>query len=133
VPVPGALDRRPASGHSFVDYGSDEYTVGRPHPMIDPTVRDAAMAQALEESGVAAVLIDIVIGFGAHEDPAGAAARVVGGAGESRPAVVASVIGTDFDPQHRASQVRKLEQAGILVAPSNARAAELALAISRLR
>jgi len=133
VPVPGALDRRPASGHSFVDYGSDEYTVGRPHPMIDPTVRDAAMAQALEESGVAAVLIDIVIGFGAHEDPAGAAARVVGGAGDSRPAVVASVIGTDFDPQHRASQVRKLEQAGILVAPSNARAAELALAISRLR
>jgi hypothetical protein len=46
---------------------------------------------------------------------------------------VASVVGTDFDPQHRASQVRKLEQAGILVAPSNARAAELALAISRLR
>ncbi len=133
APVPGALRERPASGHSFVDYGADEYTVGRPHPMIDPTVRDAAMAQALEESGVAVVLIDIVIGFGAHSDPAGAAARVVGGAGESRPAVVASVVGTDFDPQHRASQVRKLEQAGILVAPSNARAAELALAISRLR
>ncbi len=133
APVPGALPQRPASGHSFVDYGADEYTVGRPHPMIDPTVRDAAMAQALEESGTAVVLIDIVIGFGAHADPAGAAARVVGGAGESRPAVVASVVGTDFDPQHRASQVRKLEQAGILVAPSNARAAELALAISRLR
>lgn len=133
VPVAGALAARPASGHSFVDYGADEYTVGRPHPMIDPTVRDAAMAQALEDSGTAVVLIDIVIGYGAHADPAGAAARVVGGAGESRPAVVASVIGTDLDPQHRASQVRKLEQAGILVAPSNARAAELALAISRLR
>jgi FdrA protein len=133
APVPGSMAQRPASGHSFVDYGADEYTVGRPHPMIDPTVRDAAMAQALEESGAAVVLIDIVIGFGAHADPAGAAARVVGGAGESRPAVVASVVGTDFDPQHRASQVRKLEQAGILVAPSNARAAELALAISRLR
>jgi hypothetical protein len=101
--------------------------------MIDPTVRDAALAQALEETGVAVVLVDIVIGFGAHEDPAGAAARVVGAVGDQRPAVVASVVGTDFDPQHRASQVRKLEQAGILVAPSNARAAELALAISRLR
>ena len=133
APVHGALPSKPASGHSFVDYGADEYTVGRPHPMIDPTVRDAALAQALEESGVAVVLVDIVIGFGAHEDPAGAAARVVGAAGDQRPAVVASVIGTDFDPQHRASQVRKLEQAGILVAPSNARAAELALAISRLR
>jgi FdrA protein len=133
VPVAGALPARPASGHTFVDYGADEYTVGRPHPMIDPTVRDAAMAQALEDSGTAVVLIDIVIGYGAHADPAGAAAQVVGGAGQSRPAVVASVVGTDLDPQHRASQVRKLEQAGILVAPSNARAAELALAISRLR
>lgn len=133
VPVAGALDARPASGHSFVDYGADEYTLGRPHPMIDPTVRDAAMAQALEDSGTAVVLIDIVIGNGAHADPAGAAARVVGGAGSSRPAVVACVVGTDLDPQHRAGQVRKLEQAGILVAPSNARAAELALAISRLR
>ncbi len=133
APVPGALPVKPASGHSFVDYGADEYTVGRPHPMIDPTVRDAALAQALEESGVAVVLIDIVIGFGAHEDPAGAAARVVGAVGDQRPAVVACVVGTDLDPQHRASQVRKLEQAGILVAPSNARAAELALAISRLR
>ena len=91
------------------------------------------MVTAAAGSDAAVVLVDIVIGFGAHEDPAGAAARVVGAVGDQRPAVVASVIGTDFDPQHRASQVRKLEQAGILVAPSNARAAELALAISRLR
>ncbi|MEC8888839.1 MAG: hypothetical protein VYD76_05785 [Pseudomonadota bacterium] len=41
---------------------------------------------------------------------------------------MASVTGTDEDPQVRARQVSVLERAGVVVAPSNADAAELALA-----
>lgn len=127
APVPGA-SAAGGAGHTLIDYGADEYTVGRPHPMIDPGRRDDALAAALAEPGVAAVLLDCVIGYGAHPDPAGAIAavvrRVAGG-----PPVIASVTGTEADPQSWSASVRTLRDAGILVAPSNAAAARLAARI----
>ncbi|HEX9464843.1 MAG TPA: acyl-CoA synthetase FdrA [Alphaproteobacteria bacterium] len=131
APVPGAASSRPGGGHVLIDYGADEYTVGRPHPMIDPTRRNEALREALADPLVAVVLIDVVIGYGAHDDPAGAVAAVAAAAKIPRPAIVASVTGTDGDPQNRTAQIGKLEKAGILVAASNAQAAALALAISR--
>ena len=132
--IPGALPQPSAIAHSLVDYGADEYTRGRPHPMIDPALRYQALAAALGDPAVAVVLFDCVIGHGAHADPAGAVARVIRGAAAGpRPALVASVTGTDSDPQNRAAQVRTLEEAGVLVAASNAEAASLALAISQPR
>ena len=120
---------RADNAHTMIDLGADEYTHGRPHPMIDPTGRDVALAQALEDPSTGVILLDVVIGFGAHSDPAG---HLVGIVGASRPAdgpaVVASVTGTDEDPQGRTRQMVTLETAGILVAPSNADAAVLALA-----
>lgn len=133
APVPGALPARPAEGHVLIDYGADEYTVGRPHPMIDPTARNEALRQALGDPTLAVVLVDVVIGYGAHDDPAGSVAKVVASVATPRPAVVASVTGTDADPQNRSDQLAKLEKAGILVAASNAQAASLALAIARRR
>ncbi len=135
VPVPGALALDEArSAHRLIDLGADEYTRGRPHPMIEPRARNDALGQSLAESDTAAVLIDVIIGVGAHADPAGALADVVADArGGARPIVVASVCGTEADPQVRSAQVAKLEAAGVLVAPSNARAAEIALAVSRRR
>jgi FdrA protein len=131
APVPGAAAQRSNGGHVLIDYGADEYTVGRPHPMIDPARRNDALREALADPGVAVVLLDVVIGYGAHEDPAGAVAGVVAAAKAPRPAVVASVTGTDGDPQNRTAQAGRLEKAGILVAASNAQAATLALAIAR--
>jgi len=131
APLPGAAMQRPAQGHLLMDYGADEYTVGRPHPMIDPTHRSEALREALADPALAVVLLDVVIGYGAHADPAGAVAAVVAAAKAPRPAVVASVTGTDGDPQNRTAQVEKLESAGILVAAANAQAAALALAIAR--
>lgn len=131
APVPGAAVARPAEGHVLIDYGADEYTVGRPHPMIDPTQRNQALRAALGDPSVAVVLVDVVLGYGAHEDPAGAVAAVASQVAAPRPAIVASVVGTDGDPQNRTAQVGKLEKAGILVTASNAQAAELALAIAR--
>jgi FdrA protein len=131
APAPGALPQRPAAGHILIDYGADEYTVGRPHPMIDPAVRNEGLREALRDPSVAAVLLDIVIGHGAHDDPAGAVARWLASTPGPRPAIVASVTGTEADPQGRTRQVQELEAAGVIVAGSNAEAAAVALAIAR--
>jgi len=128
APVTG-IGARDGDGHLMLDLGDDDYTRGRPHPMIDPTVRDEAFAEALARTDLAAILCDVVIGYGAHDDPAGHLAGLVSehrtGSG---PTVIASVCGTDGDPQGRAGQIAKLHAAGILVAPSNADAARWALA-----
>ncbi|MCG6951404.1 MAG: acyl-CoA synthetase FdrA [Betaproteobacteria bacterium] len=126
APVPGAQRvRRGAAGHRLIDLGADEYTRGRPHPMIDPTLRNEQLARVLRERGVAAVLLDVVIGTGAHPDPAGMIAQVLRGAGPRRPAVIASVTGTDADAQGYARQVATLRAEGAIVARSNAEAARI--------
>ncbi len=127
APIPGAEAVGSGTSHVLIDLGSDEYTRGRPHPMIDPTVRDEELTKALADPTLAVILLDVVIGFGAHPDPAGTIVRVVEAAGTERPIVVASVTGTDDDPQDRRTQMAKLVDGGIVVAPTNADAATLAL------
>jgi FdrA protein len=73
------------------------------------------------------VLLDVILGWGAHADPAGQLVRGLGARPADGPAVVASVTGTEGDPQVRSAQVRKLTEAGVVVAPSNAAAAAIAL------
>ncbi len=121
-----------STAHTIIDLGSDEYTQGRPHPMIDPSVRDGALETAMADSSVGIVLVDVVIGYGAYEDPAGHLVASLGTSLSGSTLVIASVTGTDGDPQGRLNQIAKLEAAGILVAPSNADAAELALACLKL-
>ena len=120
------------AGHRFVDFGSDRYTRGRAHPMIDPGLRNAAVAEAGDQAGVAVVLVDVVLGHGAHPDPAGALAPAVKDA-TARAAragrtlhVVAHVVGTDDDPQRLSAQETTLREAGVLVCPTNRLAAQLA-------
>jgi succinyl-CoA synthetase alpha subunit len=132
APLPGvATFSDDIQGHAMIDLGADEFTRGRPHPMIDPTVRDDALAQALTEPDTGLILLDVVLGYGSHGDPAGHVARCLETATAERPLVIASVTGTDDDPQNRKAQVAVLEAAGILVAPTNADAAALALACLR--
>lgn len=136
VPVPGAktLGDRSAShapiDHVLIDLGDDAFTRGRPHPMIEPAVRDAPLIEALGDANVAAILIDIVLGFGGHADPAGHLAQVLADhAGKSGPAIIASVTGTSGDPQGLAAQTAALVAAGVNVCASNADAARLAAEI----
>ena len=131
APVPGAGRSNEEGADSIVDLGADEVTRGRPHPMIDPTVRDEELRKALADPGVAVVLVDCIIGFGANADPAGHLAAIVAAAGAGAPPVLASVTGTEGDPQVRSQQMAVLEHAGVIVAPSNAHAAELALSLCR--
>jgi len=133
VALDSALHVKPGdvvAGHVLWDLGDDAFTVGRPHPMIEPELRDAEVARAVMDPSVAVVLVDCVLGSGAHPDPAGSLAQAVEqglgrGSTDCRAvaAVVASVTGTDRDPQNYRDQRRKLEAAGVVVAESNAQAA----------
>ena len=109
-----------------VDLGDDEYTRGRPHPMIEPELRNEHIGAALADRDVGVLLFDLVLGFGAHADPAGV---LIAGLKGSRKTAIASVTGTEQDPQGFSRQVAALRAAGVHVAPSNAYAARLARSI----
>jgi FdrA protein len=115
----------------ILDLGDDQYTVGRPHPMIDPQTRtDMILKAGRETTGV--LLVDLVLGRGSHPDPAESLAATVRQASEAAGAAgrrlipVASVVGTVGDPQDLAGQITQLERAGIEVLPTNAEAARFA-------
>jgi FdrA protein len=118
--------REPDGGHALFDLGEAEFTRGRPHPMIDLEVRTRMLAAAARDERIGCVLLDLVLGHGAHPDPAAELApvleRVASGA-----LIVARVCGTEDDPQDAGRQREILEAAGAIVAPSNAAAARLAL------
>jgi succinyl-CoA synthetase alpha subunit len=122
--------------HVALDLGADEFTVGRPHPMIDPTLRVERIAHEARDPATAAIVLDVVLGYGAHDDPAGALAPAIvraksACAREGRHlAVIAFVCGTDDDPQSLTSQREKLEAAGALVLPDSASAARFAAALA---
>ncbi len=124
-----------SAGHAVVDLGEDIFTRGRPHPMIDPTLRIDRLRREAEDPAVAVLLLDVVLGYGAHPDPAGALAPAILAARERRKAgagdlaVIASVVGTEEDPQGYAKQRAVLEGAGVWVADSNAEAALVAAAL----
>src|SRR6266404_9099433 len=122
--------------HRVLDLGADEFTVGRAHPMLDPTTRVEMIGRASEQADLAVLLLDVVLGHGAAADPAGdvapalEATRAAARARGRGLAVVASVVGTARDPQGLAAQVARLEAAGAWVLPSNAQAARAAAAIA---
>ena len=122
-------------GHCCVDLGEEEFTRGRPHPMIDLRLRQDRMLHEADDPEVAAILLDVVIGYGSHADPAGALQETIrqakaraAAAGRYLP-VVAHVCGTMQDPQNLVEQERRLRAAGALVLPTNAQAARVAAAI----
>ncbi|RVU22395.1 acyl-CoA synthetase FdrA [Streptomyces antnestii] len=123
-PIPGAVPSLP-DGHLVLDLGDDEFTAGRPHPMIDPTVRTAYLRAALADPSCAAVVLDVVIGHGAARDPAGALARALAEAPADAPPVIAFVVGTDADPQGLTAQQRILRDAGAYVVDSSTTAARV--------
>jgi FdrA protein len=124
----------PPGAHVLLDLGAEEYTVGRPHPMIDPSTRLEIMHREARDPDVAVVLLDVVLGYGSHEDPAGQLVPVLREImAEGGPRVVAYVLGSDTDPQGYAKQRAVLEQIGCLVTETAARAAYAAAAIASRR
>lgn len=123
---------RQSKEHTVIDLGDDEFTRGKPHPMIDPSTRAARLLEEFADRAVAVIMLDVVLGYGSHPDPAGAMAEAINEGRRGRKAhgevtVIASVCGTNRDPQNLDAQEAKLREAGVLVFPSN-RAASVAAA-----
>lgn len=124
-------DANRSEGHSVVDLGEDEFTVGRLHPMLDPTLRNRRIIQEARDPRTAIIYLDIVLGYGVHPDPAGAAIQAITEAQQrlakkGREVIfMASVCGTPGDPQDARAQEKKLVEAGVVVVPTNAAAARL--------
>lgn len=122
---------------SIVDLGEEEFTIGRAHPMIDPTVRKMRLAEEAKDPEVAVIIMDFMLGHGAHSDPAGAMLEAIADAkkiaekdGRTLP-MLARVCGTEQDPQPLSDQIGKLRGAGIEVLPTNALMAIASALISR--
>ncbi|MFQ5911441.1 MAG: hypothetical protein ACE5IJ_12095, partial [Thermoplasmata archaeon] len=122
--------------NTVVDLGEEEYTKGRAHPMMDPTVRRIRLLDEASDPEVAAIMMDFVLGYGSHIDPAGAHAEAIQNAQETAERdgrhlpILAHVCGTDKDPQNLGSQVERLERLGVTVLPTNALMALLAWIIA---
>lgn len=122
-------------GHEILDLGDDVYTQGRPHPMIDPSTRVERLPDLFDDESTAVVLLDVVIGYGASDDPAGALVPAIhdgiarAAAAGRQIAVVASVCGTRSDFQNFDDQQQKLRDAGVTVLPNNAAAARHATSL----
>jgi FdrA protein len=118
--------------NTIVDLGADEFTVGRPHPMIDYSIRTKRIIDEANDPETAVMLLDVVLGYGSHKNPLAEIVPVIEKAkniarsnGRYLP-VICSVTGTDKDPQNRTRIVNGLKQAGTLVMESNAAACNLA-------
>ncbi|MBI5745277.1 MAG: FdrA family protein, partial [Elusimicrobia bacterium] len=122
------------TGHAVIDLGEDEFTVGRPHPMIDFTLRNKMIVSEAKRPEVSVLLLDLVLGYGANLKPLDdLMPAIVEAFIQNRElSIVASVTGTETDPQSRFKVVKALEAAGVLVMPSNAGACRLAGEIIRL-
>ncbi len=114
-----------SQGNTIVDLGEDVFTVGRLHPMMDNDLRIRRLHQEAADPETALILLDVVLGYGSHPDPAGELAPAIVEARQQAEAAgrhlefVAIVVGTDEDPQDMAAQIEKLEAAGVRVFTSN--------------
>ena len=133
VPVKGAVALGDAvGGHRLVDMGDDEFTQGRPHPMIDPTVRDARILAEASDPATAIIVFDVVLGYGASFAPIDGLLGVLEQARQTAQRdgrallFIGHVCGTELDPQSRDALIDALRQAGVLVADSNVQAARVA-------
>lgn len=120
-------------GYDVIDLGDDMYTQGKPHPMIDPEVRIRMMREYAAKPATGVILLDCVLGYGCHPDMASALAPVIVECREQAAAegrslnFVATVVGTQNDPQDYDRSVQILEEAGAIVEGSNALAVRAAL------
>ena len=119
----GAMDA--SREHTFLDMGDDDFTNGRPHPMIDPSLRLQRLVHEADDPEVGVIAMDFVLGFGAHEDPVGVTIPAITEAKQKAAArgrhleILGYVLGTDLDTPAMADQVAMLEAAGVTIASSS--------------
>ncbi|MEL7640265.1 MAG: acyl-CoA synthetase FdrA [Solidesulfovibrio sp.] len=123
------------TAHCCVDLGEDEFTQGRPHPIIDLGLRLERLAEDMADPTVKVILLDLVLGYGANRNPAAELAAALTAASQDipdgGPLVFIHVCGTEADPQNLRVQEALLQEAGAFLFPTNAQAARAALAVIR--
>ncbi|PIW98758.1 MAG: FdrA family protein [Ignavibacteria bacterium CG_4_8_14_3_um_filter_37_9] len=118
--------------HTIIDLGDDEFTVGRPHPMIDYSTRNKRILAEANDPETAVILLDIVLGYGSNMDPLAEIIPVLKGVKKITSKqkrylpVICSVTGTEKDPQNRTTVAAALSAEEVLVMDSNAAASKLA-------
>lgn len=118
-------DNNQSQENTFIDFGSDEFTQGKPHPMIDPTTRIDRFIKEAADPEVAVIVLDFVLGYGSHEDPAGVMVPAIKEAKEQAERegrhleIIGYVLGTDQDVQNRQEQIQKLQDAGVTITTSS--------------
>jgi len=123
--------------HSLVDMGDEEFTRGKPHPMIDGTERNRRILVEGRDPAVAALLLDFILGYNSSKDPAGELAEAIQEVRREAAerggylSVVASITGTELDPQDLGSQQKILEDCGAVVFPTNATATDFCVRLLR--
>jgi hypothetical protein len=121
--------------NTIIDMGDDKFCQGRPHPMIDPSQRDARIREEVDDPTTAVVLFDTVLGYGSAANPTAnligiiASAKAKALAEGRRVLFIGHVCGTDEDPQNRESIIAALKSAGVFIASSNAEAAVWSAAV----
>lgn len=129
-------DPNNSKNHCCIDMGSEEFIIGRPHPMIDYTLRNQRILKEGNDPETAVILLDIVLGYGSHDNPAAELvkpiqeAKAAAAQNERYLSVIASIIGTSLDHQELNTQNKLLEDIGVIIMPSNAQAARLAALIA---
>ena len=121
-----------SKAHTYLDMGDDDFTNGKPHPMIDPSLRIARFLQEAKDPSVGVILMDFILGFGSHEDPVGVMLpAIVEAKAQAAKAgrhleILGYVMGTDLDTPNFDEQVKKLMDAGVTIASSSTNAGLLA-------
>jgi len=126
--------------HTLIDMGGEEFTKGKPHPVIDPSIIKERLWREGSNANVSVILMDILLGYGAHNDPVGVIEGTLKSLKDKAEkdkrhlSIVVSVCGTDKDPQNLHTQIEKLKNIGCIIMPSNAQAAFLSgLIVSKKR
>jgi len=123
-----AVNPNPATPHQLIDLGADEYTLGKPHPMLEPAVRTSFLIDELNNPATAVIMIDLVLGYGAHHDPATEVCDALKSV-DHNAIILASVCGTADDPQNYDQQCQSLQSAGAVLCQCNSEMATLAAAV----
>lgn len=136
APLEARFKLEPATqsrGHSIIDLGEDEFTVGRLHPMLDNDLRLRRLAQEAADPETAVILMDVVLGYGAHEDPARELAPAIAAALSQgrRLEIIVAVVGTEDDPQNLERQLAQLAEAGAWVTTHHGEAVARAGALAQ--
>lgn len=124
------------SQHAIIDLGDDRFTQGRPHPMIDPSLRAQYLLEQWADPQVGIILLDVVLGYGAGNSPAEPLAEAIEQARAQHGdcvTVIGSICGTEKDPQDLRRQAELLRSAGVILFPTNASAVDAAVQFMQMR